>query len=178
MLLDNGRFVFAFKTSNTIWSMTNPVCIHSTYRVLGTSTAAIFLSNDHSLYAPVYLGWSPCLFSFVFHQIQCQSMSSDYKSKCCGFESHCGQKKSIILSHFGLAFVLKLRPFFPELVMSTDLLSFEHPSRLLFCIVFFRFRRVSSRSTDQIQMKSSITFIWGISVHRQNDRLTEKWRRH
>ena len=29
-----------------------------------------------------------------------------------------------------------LRPFFPELVMSTDLLSFEHPSVLLFC--FFR----------------------------------------
>ena len=30
-------------------------------------------------------------------------------------------------------FVLMLRPFFPELVMSTDLLSFEHPSVLLFC---------------------------------------------
>ena len=29
--------------------------------------------------------------------------------------------------------VLMLRPFFPELVMSTDLLSFEHPSVLLFC---------------------------------------------
>ena len=35
-------------------------------------------------------------------------------------------------SHLGLAFVLMLRPFFPELVMSTDLLSFEHPSVLLF----------------------------------------------
>ena len=33
----------------------------------------------------------------------------------------------------GLAFVLMLRPFFPELVVSTDLLSFEHPSVLLFC---------------------------------------------
>ena len=33
----------------------------------------------------------------------------------------------------GLAFVLMLRPFFPELVISTDLLSFEHPSVLLFC---------------------------------------------
>ena len=31
----------------------------------------------------------------------------------------------------GLAFVLILRPFFPEVVMSTDLLSFEHPSVLL-----------------------------------------------
>ena len=34
----------------------------------------------------------------------------------------------------GLAFVLMLRPFFPELVMSTDLLSLEHPSVLLFCL--------------------------------------------
>ena len=37
-----------------------------------------------------------------------------------------------VLSHFGL-FVLILRPFIPELVMSMDLLSFEHPSVLLFC---------------------------------------------
>ena len=35
----------------------------------------------------------------------------------------------------GLAFVLMLRPFFPELVMSTDLLSLEHPSVLLFCFI-------------------------------------------
>ena len=41
------------------------------------------------------------------------------------------------LSHLGLAFVLMLRPFFPELVMSTDLLSFEHPSVLLFCLLRF-----------------------------------------
>ena len=39
----------------------------------------------------------------------------------------------LVLSHLGLTFVLMLRPFFPELVMSTDLLSFEHPSVLLFC---------------------------------------------
>ena len=31
--------------------------------------------------------------------------------------------------------LLMLRPFFPELVMSTDILSFEHPSVLLFCFV-------------------------------------------
>ena len=42
----------------------------------------------------------------------------------------------LVLSHLGLAFVLMLRPFFPELVMSTDLLSFGHPSVLLF--YFFR----------------------------------------
>ena len=41
----------------------------------------------------------------------------------------------LVLSHLGLAFVLMLIPFFPELVMSTDLLSFEHPSVLLFCLV-------------------------------------------
>ena len=40
----------------------------------------------------------------------------------------------LVLSHLGLAFVLMLRPFFPELVMSTDLLSLEHPSVLLFCL--------------------------------------------
>ena len=35
---------------------------------------------------------------------------------------------------FGTAFVLMLRPFFPELVMSTDYSSFEHSSVLLFCL--------------------------------------------
>ena len=39
----------------------------------------------------------------------------------------------MVLTHLGVAFVLMLRPFFPELVMSTELLSFEHPSLLLFC---------------------------------------------
>ena len=38
----------------------------------------------------------------------------------------------LVLSHVGLAFVLMLTPFILELVMSTDLLSFEHPSVLLF----------------------------------------------
>ena len=38
-----------------------------------------------------------------------------------------------------LHFVLMLRPFFPELVISTDLLSFEHPSVLLFCLNVFLF---------------------------------------
>ena len=44
------------------------VCTLLNYRVLGTSTAAFFLSNDHSLYAPIYLGWMSCLISFVLHQ--------------------------------------------------------------------------------------------------------------
>ena len=35
---------------------------------------------------------------------------------------------------FGTCIFLMLRPFFPELVMSTDLLSFEHPSVLIFCL--------------------------------------------
>ena len=42
------------------------------YRVLGTSTAAIFLSNDHSLYAPIYLGLTSCLISFEWDQPTCQ----------------------------------------------------------------------------------------------------------
>ena len=42
------------------------------------------------------------------------------------------------MSHLGPAFVLMLRSFFPECVMSTDLLSFEHPSVLLFyCTVLY-----------------------------------------
>ena len=39
----------------------------------------------------------------------------------------------LVLSFLSLAFVLILKPFFPELVMSTELLSYEHPSVLLFC---------------------------------------------
>ena len=35
---------------------------------------------------------------------------------------------------FRLAFVPMLRPFLPELVMSTHHLIFEHPSVLLFCL--------------------------------------------
>ena len=43
--------------------------------------------------------------------------------------------------HLGLAYVLLLGPFFPELVMSIDLLSFEHISVLLFCFEpLFRLR--------------------------------------
>ena len=38
------------------------------YRVLGTNTAAIFLSNDHSLYAPIFLGLTTCLIFFVWDQ--------------------------------------------------------------------------------------------------------------
>ena len=34
-----------------------------------------------------------------------------------------------------------LKPFFPELVMSTDLLSFEHPSVLLFCFLYNSYRK-------------------------------------
>ena len=41
----------------------------------------------------------------------------------------------IILTISQTVFInIYMRPFFPELVMSTDLLSFEHPSVLLFCV--------------------------------------------
>ena len=39
----------------------------------------------------------------------------------------------LLLSHLGLAFILMLRPFCRKLVMSTDLLSFQHLSVRLFC---------------------------------------------
>ena len=42
------------------------------YRVLGIRTAAICLSNDHFLCAPIYLGWTSCLISFVWDQSTCQ----------------------------------------------------------------------------------------------------------
>ena len=42
------------------------------YRVQGTSTATAFLSNDHSLYAPIYLEWTSCLISFAWDQSTCQ----------------------------------------------------------------------------------------------------------
>ena len=34
-------------------------------------------------------------------------------------------------------FVFMLRPFIPEHCMSSDLLKFEHPSVLLFCVSWF-----------------------------------------
>ena len=48
----------------------------------------------------------------------------------------------MVLSNLELVFVLMLRPFFPKLVMSTDLLSFEHTSVLLFslCPMFWFYR--------------------------------------
>ena len=43
-----------------------------TTRAQGISTVAIFLSNDHSLYAPIYLRWMSCLISFEWYQSTCQ----------------------------------------------------------------------------------------------------------
>ena len=64
----------------------------------------------------------------------------------------------LVLSHLGLAFVLMLRPFFPELVMSMDLLSFEHPSVLLFCFVHLTFFSKNSMviSIEKILMNYKI----------------------
>ena len=49
------------------------------------------------------------------------------------FASHLHRKQ--IQSKLGNKLYL-LMNFFPELVMSTDLLSFEHPSVLLFCFIW------------------------------------------
>ena len=50
-----------------------------------------------------------------------------------------GRLLLLVLYHLGLAFVLMLRPFFPELVMSTDLLSFELPRYFYFPYVYVVF---------------------------------------
>ena len=60
-----------------IASILKLVCTLLNYRVLGTSTAAIFLSNDHSLYMHLYTSdevyrYMKCLISFVWHQSTCQ----------------------------------------------------------------------------------------------------------
>ena len=56
-----------------------------------------------------------------------------------------------------------LRPFFPELVMSTDLLSFEHPSVLLFCFVdkfYRRLRLIRTQHFDSIKSSRIIVILW------------------
>ena len=67
----------------------------------------------------------------------------------------------MVLSHLGLAFVLMLRPFFPELVMSTDLLSFEHPSVLLFCFINIKFAILEISSL----IKSILTEFQVFEIH-------------
>ena len=50
--------------------------------------AAIFLSNDHSLYAPIYLGWIACLISFVGTSRPARSAS---KAKKCKMKNPCSE---------------------------------------------------------------------------------------
>ena len=64
--------------------------------------------------------------------------ASDFESKGCGFESHCGQE--------------------------------------IFHFVFCRFRRAPGRSTGPIQMKSSMTSIRVIYVHREREKVDFKSR--
>ena len=67
LLLDIGWFVLFLDNP--------PLTLARTllnYHVLGTSTASVFLSNDHSLYAPIYLGWTSCLILFALDQLTCQ----------------------------------------------------------------------------------------------------------
>ena len=66
------------------------------------------------------------------------------------------------MSHIGLAFVLMLRPFImfiPELVMSMDFLSFEHPSVFYFDLlhVYQGYDSITQRGSllyDLLQNKS------------------------
>ena len=59
-----------------------------------------------------------------------------------------------------------------------DLYCFSNTFKMLVHFVFCRFRGAPSRSTGPIQMKSRMTFILGIKVHRKNEHLKEKWRRY
>ena len=73
----------------------------------------------------------PCCRFWPYYLILEVSMG---QSGGCGLptEDACSSGR-LVLSSFGLAFVLMLGPIVPELVMSTDLLNFEHPSLLQFC---------------------------------------------
>ena len=59
-------------------------------------------------------------------------------------------KMRLLPRYISKKFVLMLRPFIPELVMYTDLLSFEHPSVLLLCLFnnmdLFWYRIITSYS--------------------------------
>ena len=62
----------------------------------------------------------------------------------------------LVLSHLGLAFVLMLRPLIPEVVMSTDLLSFEHSSDL-FSACDYHFKSVTIKSVTTGQTYTTQT---------------------
>ena len=66
-----------------------------------------------------------------------------------------------ILSHLGLAFVLMLRPFSPELAMSTDLLSFEHPLVLLFCFKTQQQKYADAYISIEIMVAADINTLTG-----------------
>ena len=72
--------------------------------------------------------------------------------------------RHLVQSHLGLAFVVMLRPFFPELVMSTDLLSFEYPSILLFCFVLLDTICVHIQVKIILEIHTIWTFIKIISI--------------
>ena len=54
------------------WPCLKLVCTYLSYRVLRASTAAIYLSNDHFVNAPTYLGWNGILHFIVWDQLDCQ----------------------------------------------------------------------------------------------------------
>ena len=66
----------------------------------------------------------------------------------------------LVLSLLGLAFVLMLRPFFPELVIYTDLLRFEHPSVLLFAFICWYSLKLYCRYL--YTRPCMINHIWGL----------------
>ena len=76
----------------------------------------------------------------------------------------------LVLSHLGLAFVLVLTPFIPELVMSTDLLSFNFPTLLLFSFDTNIFEIVLQIVTLFFVVNGTIEFVKSKDNHRNVNR--------
>ena len=78
---------------NTNYRYLKLVCNLLNTHVLGTNTAAIFLSNDHSLYAPINRRRMSCMISFVWHQTICQERiesgkNEKWKNSCTQWDSN------------------------------------------------------------------------------------------
>ena len=120
------------------------------YREPGTNT--VFLSNDHSLYAPIYLGWTSYLISFVWDQ-------STYQERV---ESDKIQNKKNLAHDRSRTHNPEIWSLMLYRLNLTGLWVRVPQWARIFLFVFCRFRCASGGSTGPIQIKSSMTFIRGI----------------
>ena len=138
------------------------VCTNLKYRVLRNITAAIFLSNDHSLYAPIA----------QFHKYG--SARSTWKAKKHKMKNSCGsscmckgyfKRRDFIKTRVAQSIYcitrLQITRLFARLPLRAIIFHF---------VFFFCFPHAPGRSTEPLQMKSSMTF-----MHREKDHLKAKW---